>query len=412
MAISGSRMSMARVTAFASSEAAVKVPPADLEALPLGGRAPVRVMHVIYALQPGGMEFGIVKVVNGLDRTRVASSICSTAPIVGNMRSFVSPEVPVFQLRRRAGNDPKLVWDLYRLFRRERPDVVHTHAWGTLLEGLVAARLARVPCVIHGEHGTLQLRGYQARLQRWAWGRTTTVLSVSRKLAERMAEATGFPHERIVTIQNGVDVSRFSPSLREVAREDLGLASGQMVIGTAGRLVPVKDHANLVEALAILRDHDVAFTALVAGEGPLRAGIQALIAALGLQSHVRLLGQRADIERVFAALDVFVLSSTSEGMSNTILEAMASGAPIVATNVGGAEELVDDGVTGLLVPPQNREALAGALARMAASPARRREMGAAARVKAKSEFSLARMLGDYDALYLGLAGAPVVRSGR
>jgi sugar transferase (PEP-CTERM/EpsH1 system associated) len=365
--------------------------------------AAVRVMHVMFALQPGGMEFGVIKIVNGLNPSRVRSSICSTAPAVGPMKSHVAPHVPVFELRRRAGNDPKLVWDLYRLFTRERPHVVHTHAWGTLLEGLLAARLARVPIVVHGEHGTLQLRGYQARIQRWAWGRTTAVLSVSRKLAERMARGTGFPHERIVTIQNGVDFSRFSPSLREAARHELGLAPMELTIGTAGRLVPVKDHANLIEALAILRDRDVAFTAVIAGEGPLRAEIEALIAARGLRTHVRLLGQRADVNRVFAALDVFVLPSKSEGMSNTILEAMASGVPTVATNVGGAEELVDDGVTGLLVPSQNCEALAGALGRMAASPGRRRAMGEAARVKAETEFSLDRMLGDYDALYVELA---------
>lgn len=400
-------MTMARTSTVGAPAAAPAVTRERESARAAGVREPVRVMHVMYALQPGGMEFGVVKVVNGLDPSRVRSSICSTAPVVGPMKSFVASHVPVFELRRRAGNDPRLVWDLYQLFRRERPHVVHTHAWGTLLEGLVAARLARVPVVVHGEHGTLQLRGYQARLQRWAWGRTTTVLSVSRKLAERMADATGFPHERIVTIQNGVDFSRFSPAYREAAREQLGLAPGQFAIGTAGRLVPVKDHANLVEALAILHARGVPFSALIAGEGPLRADTEALIAARGLEAHVRLLGQRDDIERVFAALDVFVLSSKSEGMSNTILEAMASGAPIVATNVGGAEELVDDGRTGLLVPRQDSEALADALARMAASPARRRDMGAAARVKAETEFGLARMIRDYDALYVRRATTPL-----
>ncbi len=233
--------------------------------------SPVRVMHVMYALQPGGMEFGVVKVVNGLDPGRVQSSICSTAPAVGDMKSFVAQRVPVFELVRRGGNDPALVWRLFKLFRRERPHIVHTHAWGTLVEGLLAARLARVPVVVHGEHGTLQLRGYQAIVQRLVWGRTTRLLSVSRKLAERMAEQTGFPSGRITTIQNGVDFSRFSPALRESARTELGLAPRQLAIGTAGRLVPVKDQANLVDSLALLRDKGVAFTGLIAGEGPCAA---------------------------------------------------------------------------------------------------------------------------------------------
>ena len=373
-------------------------------AVPSGRLAPVRVMHVMYALQPGGMEFGVVKLVNGLDRSRVHSSICSTAPIVGDMMSFVSPGVPVFELRRRQGNDPKLVLDLYRLFRRERPDIVHTHAWGTLIEGLVAARLARVPFVIHGEHGTLQLRGYQARIQKWAWSRATQVLSVSRKLTERMAEMTGFDARRIHTIQNGVDFSRFSPALREPARAALGIAPGALAIGTAGRLVPVKDHANLINALALLRDRGLPFQGVIAGEGPLRGALEEQIARLGLGDRVRLLGQRSDIERIFAALDVFVLCSRSEGMSNTILEAMASGTPVVATRVGGAEELVEDGRTGLLVPREDTPALAGALARLADDAVARCEMGFASRIKAETEFSLQRMLHDYDRLYVGMAG--------
>lgn len=374
-------------------------------------RVPVRVMHVMYALQPGGMEFGVVKLANGLDPARVRSSICSTRPAVGNMTSYVAAAVPVFELERRDGNDPALIWRLFRLFRRERPDVVHTHAWGTLVEGLVAARMAQVPFVVHGEHGTLQLRGYQARVQRLVWGRTTRVLSVSKKLAERMAAQTGFPPARITTIQNGVDVSRFSPALRDAARVELGLPPGTLAIGTAGRLVPVKDHANLIDALALVRNRGGAFTALIAGEGPLRAETEARIAERGLVGQVRLLGQRTDIERVFAALDVFVLPSSSEGLSNTILEAMASGAPVVATNVGGAEELVDERRTGLLVPRQDPDALASAIQWMEADAIRRRDMGIAARAKAETAFSLDRMLKAYDALYLDLArtrtaGAP------
>jgi sugar transferase (PEP-CTERM/EpsH1 system associated) len=368
-------------------------------------RSPVKVMHVMFALQPGGMEFGVLKVVNGMNRTRVQSSICSTTPAVGDMKSFVSHDVPVFELQRNPGNDPRLVWALYRLFRRERPHVVHTHAWGTLIEGIVAARMARVPTVVHGEHGTLQLRGYQTRIQRWAWGRTDRVLSVSRKLAERMAATTGFEGKRIQTIQNGVDFSRFSPALREPSRTALGLPADAVVIGTAGRLVPVKDHANLIDALAIARDRGCGLTTLIAGEGPLRPALEAQIADRGLAAQVKLLGQRADIERIMAALDIFVLPSKSEGMSNTILESMASGAATLATRVGGAEELVEDGRTGLLVPPSDPGALAAALVRLASDRPGRAAMGAAARLKAESEFSLARMLRDYETLYLDVAGA-------
>jgi sugar transferase (PEP-CTERM/EpsH1 system associated) len=368
----------------------------------LGCRA-VRVMHVMHALQPGGMELGVLKVVNGLDRSRVWSSICSTTAATRGVKALVSSDVPVFELQRRSGNDPKLVWDLYRLFCRERPDIVHTHAWGTLLEGLVAARLARVPLVVHGEHGTLQQRPYQLAIQRWAWRRADQVLSVSYRLAERMAAVTAFPANRIRTIQNGVDIARFARVGRAEARQRLALPLETVVVGTAGRLVRVKDHANLIDALALLRTRRQRFIAVISGDGPLRAELEARVAERQLTGQVRFLGHRSDIEHVFAALDVFVLPSRSEGMSNTILEAMASGVPVVATGVGGADELVEHRRTGLLVPPADSGALAEALEALIADSRLRARMAYAARLKAEDEFSLSRMLRDYEALYVTLA---------
>jgi sugar transferase (PEP-CTERM/EpsH1 system associated) len=372
------------------------------QAVDHGCRA-VQVMHVMYALQPGGMELGVVKLVNGLDGSRVRSSICSTTAATQAVKALVSSDVPIFELERRSGNDPKLVWHLYRLFRSQRPDIVHTHAWGTLVEGLIAARLARVPIVVHGEHGTLQQRPYQLAIQRWAWGRADQVLSVSYRLAERMAAVTAFPVSRLRTIQNGVDTSRFGRVDRLEARRRLALPLEAVIVGTAGRLVPVKDHANFIDALARLRTRQEGLMAVISGDGPLRAELEARAAERQLTGRVTFLGHRSDIEDVFAALDVFVLPSRSEGMSNTILEAMASGRPVVATHVGGADELVEHGRTGLLVPPADSEALAEALAALTTEPGLRARMADAARLKAERAFSLRRMLLDYQALYVTLA---------
>lgn len=381
---------------------------------------PVRVMHVVFALHPGGMEHGVVKLVNGLDRAQVESSICSTTP-GGALTPLVSATVPVYELRRKAGNDPSLVWQLYRVFRRARPHIVHTHAWGTLIEGWIAARLARVPVVIHGEHGTLQGKRYQLRVQRHAWSRVDRVLAVSSRLAEKLAAATGFPLDRIQVIRNGVDLARFGTTDRAAARHALGIDEKTVVIGTAGRLVPVKDHATLLEALALMAARGVRCQALIAGDGPLREALDAKARALGLADRVRWLGHRPDIEGVFAALDVFVLSSSSEGLSNTILEAMASGVPVVATRVGGADELVEDGVSGVLVAPESAAALAQGLERFVADRALRAAAGAAGRHRALTAFGIDRMLQDYLALYCQLGrerpaaaqagAAPVVAAG-
>jgi sugar transferase (PEP-CTERM/EpsH1 system associated) len=372
------------------------VPHADVEGT-------VRVMHVVFNLLPGGMELGVIKLVNGLDRTRVRSAICSTRP-AGSIKTLVAVDTPVYELRRRNGNDPALVWRLYNLFRRVQPHVVHTHGWGTLVEGIVAARLARVPAIVHGEHGTLQLRTYQRWIQRHGWAKADRVLSVSSRLAERMSAETGFPLSRIETIRNGVEMARFGRITRAEARMSLGLPSDVLVIGTAGRLVPVKDHASLLNAVHRLQQWGLRPTLLVAGDGPLRGSLAEQAAALGIAQQVNLLGHRSDIETILAALDLFVLSSTSEGLPNTVLEAMATGVPVVATRVGGVDELVEDGSTGLLVKSGDSDALAHALADLLRAPARRAEMAASARRRMETEFDIREMIRKYEALYLDLAG--------
>jgi sugar transferase (PEP-CTERM/EpsH1 system associated) len=344
-----------------------------------------------------------MKIVNGLDPDRVMSSICSTAPGDPAMCAAVSPRVPVIQLQRRPGNDPGIVWALYRVLRRERPDVVHTHAWGTLLEGLIAARLARVPAIVHGEHGTLAARPRQLRVQRWAWRRVDRVLSVSSRLAERISRDVGFPLADIQVIRNGVDLTRFRGTPSASARATFGFPDdGALVIGAVGRLVEVKDHATFIDAIALLRSHGHRVRAVIAGDGPLRNELAAHISRAGLDGVIALLGHRPDAEEVFSGIDVFVQSSRSEGMSNTILEAMASGLPVVATRVGGADEMVIDNETGVLVPSANPPAMSAALERLLTSESARHAMGRAGRDRAQVEFSLARMIERYQSFYCDL----------
>jgi sugar transferase (PEP-CTERM/EpsH1 system associated) len=361
---------------------------------------PVRVLHVIHHLQAGGMEYGLIKLVNGLVGGPIESIVCSTSTASPAMAALLHPDVRLIQLDRRPGNDPRLVWRLFQLFRRERPDIVHTHAWGTLVEGYVAARLARVPVVMHGEHGTLQAGPWQARVQRVVWSRVDRLLSVSSRLAERMADTVGVPLERITVVRNGVDLQRFSATPRQVARAAFDCPGDAVVLGHAGRLVPVKNQEALVQAAALLRERGLRFHVLIAGDGPLRDALAQQVTALDLHGCVHLLGHRGDVERLYAALDVYVLCSRSEGMPNTILEAMAAGVPVVATQVGGVDEVVVRGATGLLVPAGDTAALADALARLISDVHLRERMGAQARAHAERHFSVAAMVGGYQDAYL------------
>ena len=218
----------------------------------------------------------------------------------------------------------------------------------------MAARAAGVPVVVHGEHGTLQLRAHQRWLQRLGWSAADRVLSVSSTLADAHGGHHGFSgradhHDSERRQPRAVPGSR--PRWRPAPRS--GCQRERRIVGTVGRLVPVKDQVTLVDAVAELGQSGIAATLVIAGDGPERGRLEARAADRGVD--LRLLGYRPDVEQVLAALDVFVLSSTSEGLSNTILEAMAAGRPVVATRVGGAEEMIDDGVTGVLVPPVRSE---------------------------------------------------------
>jgi glycosyltransferase involved in cell wall biosynthesis len=227
------------------------------------------------------------------------------------------------------------------------------------------------------------------------------VLSVSTRIAERMAREFRFPLEQITTIHNGVDLDRFRPRDRSAARARLDLPTGATVVGTVGRMLPVKDHDTLLSALARIRSSGTHVITVMAGNGPLEGHLRRRAADLRLD--VRFLGSRPDIEDVLPACDIYVSSSVSEGLSNTILEAMATGIPVVATRVGGTDELVQDGLTGVLVPAADPAALAEAIESVVTQPAMRRDMGLSSRARAERLFGLDRMVQNYERVYLELA---------
>jgi glycosyltransferase involved in cell wall biosynthesis len=265
--------------------------------------------------------------------------------------------------------------------------------------------MASVPVIVHGEHGTIETRPRNLLLQRIVWGRLDRILSVSTRLTERLVGTVGFPPERIETIRNGVDANRFTPSRRAAARSAFGFGPAELVVGTVGRLEPVKHQHSFVCALAALHRQGLRFTAVIAGDGPLRDSLAEYTQRLGLGETVRFLGKRSDVEDVLASFDIFVSSSRSEGLSNTILEAMATGLPVVATDVGGTDELVQHGTTGLLVRANDSETLASAIRSLALDDEQRQIMGRAGRRRVESEFDLAGMIRRYEELYLRLARA-------
>ncbi|MGH7279381.1 MAG: glycosyltransferase, partial [Candidatus Rokuibacteriota bacterium] len=234
-------------------------------------------------------------------------------------------------------------------------------------------------------------------------------VTVSVDLRRWLACTVGIPERKLVTIVNGVDTSRFRDGDRDAGRRVLGVPEGVPVVGTVGRLDPVKDQAGLLRAFARVATQHPDAMLLVAGDGPCRAELDTLAADLGLGGRARFLGEREDVPVVLRALDLFVLPSIAEGISNTILEALATGLPVIATRVGGNPELVDDGATGALVPARNPDALARAISAYVDDSHLRRLHGKAARQQAVERFDLAGMVARYRDLYLDLASARGIR---
>lgn len=363
-------------------------------------RRPV-VVHAIYSLATGGLENGVVNLINtaGLRFRHVI--VCMTT--AGPLRDRLKPAVEVLSVGKRPGQDPLAFVRLVRLLRALRPTIVHSRNWAAL-DAILAARLAGVSVVVHGEHGreAMDPEGRNARrnrIRRLLHPLVSQFITVTSDLERWLVEDVGLPERKVLTIPNGVDLTRFGHADRRGARRSLGLPEDGLVLGTVGRLDPVKDQAGLLRAFAdLLPAHPEAWL-VAAGDGPCREELLGLAARLGVSGRVRFLGERLDVPAVLATMDLFVLPSIGEGMSNTLLEAMASSLPVVATRVGGNPELIEDGVNGRLVRAQDPGALAAAIAAYLDDSHLRALHGKASRERAADHFGLERMTEAYVSLY-------------
>ena len=268
-------------------------------------------MHVLFSLRMGGTELGVVESptdwIDPASRRRFAAASPRTPPGNGSR-----PTCGI-EFDRRDGNDPMFVARLARLLRQARPDILHTHSWGTLCEGLIAARIAGVPHVVHGEHGTMDMRGRNLVVQRWAWGRVDRVLSVSSRLAERMASSVAFPLERIHVVRNGIDTARFNPVRRDAARRKLGLRD---MSGGRNRRPSCAGEGSGDASRALARlGPGASFSRVSRGRRPAwRARSRTRRARAGSRIASSF-SARAPISRMCSQrYDVFVLSSVSEGI--------------------------------------------------------------------------------------------------
>jgi len=384
-----------------------------------GGDRRTRVVRIIARLNIGGPAIHVIlltaklRTISGYETVLVKGTEgAGEGDMLDLAADFGVTPVLVPSLGReiRWWDDLVAFWKILRLIRRERPDIVHTHTAKAGLLGRAAAWLAGVPLIVHTFHGHV-FRGYFApartrifiEIERWLARRTHRLVAVSERVRREILALGIGTADRFAVIPLGLDLQRFvecDPS-RGALRAELGLGRTVPLVGIVARLVPIKRHDIFLDAVAEVARQHPASRFLIVGDGECRGILESRVDALGLQDRVSFLGWRRDLERIYADLDVAVLTSDNEGSPVSLIEAMASGVAVVGPSVGGVPDVIDAGTTGILVPAGDAAAFADAIATLLTDPERRRKMGAAARERALRLYGVDRLVGDIVALYEG-----------
>jgi len=358
------------------------------------------VVHLIYRFDFGGLETLVAECINRMPARQYRHAIVCLTGYTEFARKISRDDVQIIALDKQPGLALGTHLKLWKLLRQLKPAVLHSYNLAAV-EYACTAALAGVPVRVHAEHGrdaadphglnrkhNLLRRGVTPFIDRY--------IPVSADLQRWLRQVVGVPDGKTLLIANGVDTERFAPRPRDDARREF-------VIGTVGRIQDVKNHSGLIDAFIRLREmrpeHAGRLRLAIVGDGPLLPRIREKVETAGLQDVVWLPGSRTDIAELMADFDVFALPSIAEGTPVTILEAMACGLPVVASRVGGIPEVVQEGVTGLMPPPSDAEALARALAVYVDDPQLAARHGAAGRERVEKSNSIAAMVAGYAGLY-------------
>lgn len=367
------------------------------------------VLHVMHRFDTGGLENGIVNLINHMPQDAYRHAVLALTDVTDFRERIRRKDVQYISLHKPPGQG---VWQfarLYRLFRQLRPQIVHSRNLAAL-EVQAPAWAAGVPIRIHGEHGRDlndkdgNHRIYQG-VRRFYKPLIHHYIALSRDLRNYLVEKVHVPLSHITLVPNGVDVTRFRPN-PDGPQPIAGCPfdPGQhWIVGTVGRMQPVKDPVMLahafVRAVALEPALQSRLRLVMVGEGPLRKQVQGVLQRAGLDHLAWLPGERTDVAEVMRGLHAFALPSVSEGISNVLLEAMATALPVVATGVGGNAELVLAGATGHLVSSANPQGMAMRLVQLASDPQRARGMGQAGHARVHAGFAMSAMVEAYQSVY-------------
>jgi sugar transferase (PEP-CTERM/EpsH1 system associated) len=369
----------------------------------------VIVGHTIYAFSDGGMERGLLNLVNYGDHECFQHVIICLTQAGSFVHQLASPACRIVELHKRDGNDLRLPGRIAAVSRRHRVNILHARGWPTLVETAVAARLAGVRRTVYGFHGkTMEDLQHPSLLRHWIQKAVIRsyhrVMTLNRQMRTDLATASGLSEDRICVIANGVDVTRFRPREdRRAIRARFGLPSHRFIIGSVARLDAVKNHEVILQALCRLRQHHSMPFFLLVGEGPHRAMLAQAIERLQLAADVCLFGYSDSIAELLNCMDLYIQSSFYEGFSNTLIEAMASGLPVLATDVGGTADILFAGQEGFFFHPTDVDTLASLILRLQQDSQLRRVLAERARRRVVEHFAVHEMVRLYEAMYQRLA---------
>jgi glycosyltransferase involved in cell wall biosynthesis len=357
----------------------------------------MNIIHIVNSLECGGLENFAIDL--SLEQRNLGHTVhICCLEVAGNLApKALKNNTKVHVQNINPGLDLKCIWRLMKLFRHEKADVVHTHNMKPLIHGTLAAKLAGVKTIVHTKHGRSDEKTYPL-----IWNMNKKIISISEDTRSCLLQHNNVDLEKTSVIPNGIPINSFAESSECVTNEvknELNIPSNHKIIGIVARLAVEKDHSTLLNSFALIAAQLKDVSLVIVGDGPLIEPLKEEARKLNITERTYFLGFRTDISRLVSSFDVFVLSSISEGMSLTLLEAMAAKKPIVATNVGGNPEVVLNGESGLIVDAQNPSKMASALVRVLEDSEFATNLGKQGFQRVNKHFSVEEMTQKYLTAY-------------
>lgn len=366
----------------------------------------IKICYLITGLNTGGAEMMLYRLIEKLDKTKYNVIVVSIIPLGKVADKIKELGINVVSLEMKSKLELSVIFRLVHILKEFKPTILHSYLFHANLLGRIAGKIAGVPIIISSIRNTIfggQIRELALRYTDFLSDATTIICETA---AKRMISRKVVPKEKLHVIYNGIDpkmYENFSEDDRQKMRMEFNIPDTATLLISVGRLQKQKGYPYLIQSAVELKNRGYNFVWLIAGEGELRFQLEQMVKNYGLEDTIRFLGLREDVPKLMFASDIFVLTSLWEGLPGVVLEAMAVGLPVVATDVGGTPELVEDGTNGFLIPPGNPMKMADAIEKLInMSGEARRKIGSMGKEIVKEKFTVETMARKHEGLYVKL----------